>query len=86
MMRGVPPLSKTGQGANGITPLHGQAADEYIESFHQYITFCRQLQLQPFNLEQLNFPNSALFQRFSVKNAVIHGNSRSQTSPEAAAS
>ena len=39
-----------------------------------------------FNLEQLNFPNSALFQRFSVENAVIHGNSRSQTSPEAAAS
>lgn len=25
------------------------------------------------NLEQLNFPNSALFQRFSVENAVIHG-------------
>ena len=47
MMRGVPPLSKTGQGAHGITPLHGQAVDEYIESFHQYITFCRQLHFQP---------------------------------------
>lgn len=91
MMKGVPPLSKKGAW-KPIVLLHYMDRP-LLKTWKAFINILLSIAISignnssnriQFYLELLNFPNSSLFQRFSIENAVIHGNSRYQTCREAA--